>query len=112
QRLAVEELHGDVELAALLAGVEDLADVRVVQVGPDLGLAEQPPDVEGVGEEGARQHLDGDAAVEVDVASTVDQSHRAAAHGGEDFVPAEGTRELNIAAERTRDVHGFVRLDR
>ena len=39
ERLALEQLHGDEQLAAVLADLVDLADVRMVDAGRGAGLA-------------------------------------------------------------------------
>jgi hypothetical protein len=43
ERLALEQLHGDEQLAVLLADVVELADVRVVDAGSRPRLALEAP---------------------------------------------------------------------
>src|SRR4029453_18612716 len=75
ERLAVEELHGDVVGALVLAAVEDSDHVRVVQAGRGLGLAPEALHELLVVGEAPVEHLDGDLASQVGVLGAVDVRH-------------------------------------
>ena len=76
---ALEELHGHVDEAVLLAEVEDGDDVRVVELGGRLGLALEAAAEVGLGGEGRGDRLDRDEAVQERVLGLVDLAHRALA---------------------------------
>ena len=90
QGLALDVLHDDVggraQGGAVLAGVVDRDDGRVVQRGRGLRLAPEA-DLEGrVAGQVAAQHLDGDLAAEPQVATAVHLGHAAAAEDPADLV--------------------------
>ena len=90
RRSALDVLHDDVRGraggGAVLAGVVDRDDGRVVQRRGGLRLAPEP-DLEGrVAGEIAAQHLDGDLAAEPQVAAAVHLGHAAAAEDSADLV--------------------------
>ena len=62
--VALEQLHGHVDLALLLAEVVDGDDVRMVEAGGGLRLALEALAQLVVGADGGRHRLDGDVAVE------------------------------------------------
>src|SRR5439155_294416 len=64
QTLALDPLHHDEEDALLLAEVEDLADVRVVDLGGELGLGEEHLLELVVVRERREHRLDGDQLLE------------------------------------------------
>ena len=62
ERLALDERHDVVEEAVGLARVEQREDVRMLQIGGELDLGEEPLGAEHRGELGV-QHLERDVAV-------------------------------------------------
>ena len=86
QRLPVDVLHGDERLAVDLANFVDLANVRVVEGGGGLGLAQEAMLGGGVGFEVFGKELQGDVALEHRVASEVHLTHAAGADLANDLV--------------------------
>ena len=82
--------HRDEQIAVDLAGLVDGHDVRVVEPGRELRLADEPAPERRVGRELRGQHLDRDAACEARVFGQVDDAHPAPAQLGLDAIPAEG----------------------
>ena len=78
ERFAGDERHHVVEQAVGLARVEQSQDVRVLQVGGDLDLGQEPLAADHGGELGV-QHLDGDLAAVPQVLGEVDDGHAALA---------------------------------
>ena len=74
---ALQQLHGHVDLAVLLAVVVDGDDVRVVQAGRGLGLALEALAQRVVGAELGGDRLDRHEAVQDRVVGLVDLAHRA-----------------------------------
>jgi hypothetical protein len=115
QRLPLEQLHHDEEVAALEADVVHLHDVRMLQLRDRPRLEEQPLDHLGVVRH-RRQQLHRDVAVEADVLRLVDGAHRAAADQLDDlaaarFHPDGRSRALSARpAERGRDADARVLL--
>ena len=78
ERLAFDQLHGEERPVAEPADVVDRHDAGMLQLAADLGLFDEPPgDVGAVGEF-LEQHLDGQVAAEVDVATAQHGPHAAA----------------------------------
>ena len=96
----------------MAADVVDGADVRIVQRGNRARFLLEALPRFRIGGERAGEHLDGDRAIEPDVARAVDLAHAARADGAEDFVRtearADGQRHRR-APERARLPH-FSRL--
>ena len=101
---AGDELHGDEQLAAGLAGAEgadvvDRDDVGVGEPGQGPGLAQQ---AEAVGRAGPEaQQLERDLAVELGVVGGVDHAHAAAAE----------LREHDVAADHAAAGQRLVAVD-
>ena len=88
--LALDERHGEPELAGGLARVVDGQDVRVLQPGGEADLALEALGAERVGQLGV-QHLERDGAVVPDVVREIDRRHAAAAELALDRVVAGET---------------------
>ena len=87
ERLAVEELHDHVPLAAReLAEIEHLDDVLGADVSRRLGLALEPLARRRVVRDARVQHLDGHAMANADVLAFVDRTHTALAEQPDDPV--------------------------
>ena len=78
QRLALDEWHGEPELAGGLARVVDREDVRVLEPGGELDLALEPVGPQRGGELGEK-HLQGHRPVVLQVLGQVDRGHPAPA---------------------------------
>ena len=103
QRLAVEVLHGDPVGVVVLAEIEDLGDVRVVDAGRDPRLVEEHVDELIVLDQVRVDALDRDhlreAAGAVDPPQ-VQLGHAAPAELGEELVAAEAHRVIGPAGQR------------
>src|SRR5581483_7601646 len=77
-RRAFDELHGEVILTAVLAAIDDLDDVRVVEADHGLGLALEARDEVAVAGEVDGQRLDRHPAVERGLVALVNDAHAAA----------------------------------
>ena len=109
---AVDELHGDEDLAAREhADVVDGDDIGVGEAGHRLGLAQESGGAGGFAVAGsaAVDELDGDLAVELGVVGGVDDAHAAGAEALEDDVASEqfAAREL-VGADRAVGLLGRV----
>jgi hypothetical protein len=89
QRLTFQELEDEVVDAVLVTNVVQRADVGMVQVGNDSGLALKALAPFGVGGEFRRRHLDGHGPVQARVPGAVDLPHASRTEGSEDFVGSE-----------------------
>ena len=76
QRLALDEGHDVEEVAVGLARVEQRKDVRVLQIGGELDLGEEPLGPDDGGQLGP-EHLEGDPAVVAEVLGQIDGGHPA-----------------------------------
>ena len=76
----------------MLADVEDLDDVGVLELGDGLGLGQEAGGGLGAGVRAGQDHLQGDDAVEPDLAGLVDDAHAAAAQLAHDLVAGDGDR--------------------
>jgi hypothetical protein len=85
---AVDELHGDVDLAAEGADLVDADDVGVRQPGHGLGLAQEAGAGQVLAGLGVEQ-LDGDLAVELLVVGGIDDAGAAAAELAQDGEAAD-----------------------
>ena len=91
QRLQVDPVHarhGDVEQVALLAGVVDRDDARVVERGGELRLAQESLAEVGLAE-GRREQLKGGRPPQPDVLGAVDDARRALAERLDDAIAPE-----------------------
>ena len=70
----------------MLVDVEDLDDVRVLELGDGLGLGEEAGGGLGAGVGTGQDHLEGDGAVEPGLAGLVDDAHAAAAQFAHDLI--------------------------
>ena len=85
----LQQLHGDVQMSLLFAEVVDGDDVRVVEAGGRLRLAQEAPPKVVVGADPRAHGLDGDVAAQDRVVGAVDVAHRSLADLGDDLVLAE-----------------------
>ena len=79
QRATLDVLHDDVRSVVVLADVEDLDDVRVIQPSSQPSLAREALPHLVVTGEVVGQELDRDLAVELQVAGAIDGGHAAMA---------------------------------
>ncbi len=101
QRFAVEQLHGDEQVALVLADLVDLADVGVVHAGGGAGLAPEAAPRRVV--VAARDHLQRDRPFEPLVARRIDDAHAALAQLVRDRVVSDARgRVARGAARRVR----------
>src|SRR5262249_13668080 len=91
EALALDELHGEVAPAVVLADLVDRHDMRVVETGDGLGLVAEASEVVVAGPGPCAEHLQRDEAVEGALAGLVDDAHAAAAEDAVDLVVAEVT---------------------
>ena len=87
--LALEELHGHVELVVGLAEVEHRDDVRVVQLGGGASLPEEPFLVLVVRAQGRGNRFDRDGSTKDRILGTPDDSHRPGAEVADPFILAK-----------------------
>src|SRR5262249_6070615 len=85
----LDALHGDVVLTLLLAWLDDLDDVRVVEEDQGLRLALEAGDEVAVAGHVHGERLDRDPAVEGGLVALVDDAHAAAGDLGLDLELAE-----------------------
>ena len=85
--------HRDVEDPVGLAGVEDRDDVRVVEAGCELGLAQEPLAESSVVGELGREQLERRASLEADLLGQVDDAHPAPADQPLDPVARKGAAD-------------------
>lgn len=104
---ALDELHHVVVQTVLLADAEDRDDVRVVQPGGGLSLADEPLRVRRVVQQLRRQHLDRDAPTERDLFRLVHDAHPAVPDLAEDAVVAQLSQGRRLRLRRRR-VHAFA----
>jgi hypothetical protein len=76
-------------LTRVLADLVDRHDPGVIEVGCRLGLGVEPLDVAVVGELTGDDHLEGDGAIEADLAGVEDHAHAAPGDLADDLVVAE-----------------------
>jgi hypothetical protein len=96
EALAVDQLHGVVEVLAVLADVEDRHDVRVVHPRRCLGLALEADLCRVVARTGRGQHLESDAPAEGLLLGLVDDAHAAPADLAQDAVVAHLLQALAV----------------
>ena len=102
ERAAVAELQGKVRLAAHLADLMQLHDVRVLQArhGFRLDLEAQP--FGGAGVLDGANHLQGCEAIGLELARPVDDAHAAVAEHAEDLVAGDFRIFLALARRQAR----------
>jgi hypothetical protein len=89
ERLAIDELHRDVERAVVLVETVDRGDIGVAQRREQLRFALQARESVGVAGEPGRQRFDRDVAAELRVGRAVHFAHAAGAEQALDLVDAE-----------------------
>jgi len=89
QRAARDELHGEVVLAFVAADFVDVNDVRMIEPGGGLGFAAEAGDFLRTGKAPGVNQLEGDDAVETELAGAIYLAHAAVAKEFEEFVVAE-----------------------
>ncbi len=97
-------------------------DGRMAQAGGGAGFRVESDDVQLAGQDPSADHLDGDEAIEADLAGPVDDPHAAAVDFLEEFVVAEipdgagGVREIGREAlrgcHRRGGIGGWGEVDR
>ncbi len=88
QRLAIEELHDDVEIAVLgTVEIGDLTDVRVVEVRGQTCLSAESPERLGVSRDVDMHHFDGHMLAQREMFGTVNFAHGAPADDIHDSIP-------------------------
>ncbi len=96
ERLAVEQLHGEIELSPVLIEAVDRADVRMVQRRGGARLAAETFDRFIARRIAGRQHLQCDLAPQLRVLGAVHNPHSASAQLVEDLVVPEGLTNQRI----------------
>ena len=86
--------HGDVEQPAVLAGLEDRDDARMVDAGRDPRLAQEPPAEGVVGGKLGREHFERDLAAQAQLHRPVDLAHAPAPQTGLD--PVAGDLDVGV----------------
>ncbi len=94
--LPLNELHGEVMDALVLADAEDRHDVGVMQPGRRLGLPPEPLQVIGVGQALEREDLQGHVPAQRLLDRLVDDPHAAAGHLAKDAVLAQLPRRVAV----------------
>ena len=89
ERVAFEELDGDVRDPVAIADVVNREDVGVRQGGDGAGLAIEPLAHRRVGERAGRHCFDRNVAAQTRVARAIHLAHSAAADGLDDLVGTE-----------------------
>ena len=103
--LALEQLHRDEELAAVLSNLVDLADVGMVHARRGAGLAPEPAPRRLVA--ARRGHrLQRDRTLEPLVARGIDDTHASLAELGPDRVVADAVRQRRARSIVTRAADG------
>src|SRR5690349_16886625 len=72
---AFDKVHGEIELAVLLAHFMDSDDIWMIQAGGHLRLPAKAFDECGMGKMAAGKHFDCDQAVEANLSRAVNDSH-------------------------------------
>ena len=114
ERVARDVLHHQEERAVVLAYLEDLADVRMIDGSHRHRFAAQALARGGVGGRLRRQQLDCDLTIEGRVVGTVDLAHAARSDRRENLVAAEA-RARGERQKRQRSnssANGVVRRGR
>jgi len=99
ERLALDELHHQVELIPFGADVVDRDHVGVLEAGGDARLAlEARQDLFAIVAGGHRRddRLDGDRAVELRIDGAIDGAHRSTAKLADDTVPTDRRGDLGL----------------
>ena len=102
ERAAFDQFQGEERLAVVLADLEDLDDVRVLQLGGGRRLGPEPGELVGPGVAGPEDHLEGDEAVQRLLPRLVDDAHAAATELGQDLVARRGEVDRGLAGRTVR----------
>ena len=78
QATTLDELQGEVRKPGVLADLVDLDDARVLELGDRPGLGPEPRELIGRGVGSGEDHLEGDIAVEAELAGLVNDAHATA----------------------------------
>ncbi len=119
QAAPIEELQREIGQAVVLADLEDLDDVRVVDGGDGAGLGLEAGQVAGSRAGAGEDHLERDQAVEPGLPRLVDDPHAALAQHPQDLVagdprqgdiasPGRSGGPLRIRRRHARRVHEAV----
>ena len=106
QAAPLDELHGEVRPALVVAHVVDLDDVRVPQARHRLRFALEPRPLVRPGVGAGEQHLEGDEAVEPQVPGLVDDAHAPAAEQGLHLIAGDPRQVGARCRARRRDCPG------
>ena len=90
QAAAIHELHAEERPIFVLAHLIDRHDVRVIQVGRELGLAEESLSLRRGRHRPGQDHLQGDEPFQPLVAGLVNDTHATARELLEQFIVADG----------------------
>ena len=93
---AVDELHGEEMLPALLADGEAADDIGMIKPGADARLADETRNDIGIARQVRRQQLEGHLAVEADLPGVVDHAHPALAQFLDDLEIAQRHRPRRL----------------
>ncbi len=109
QRVAVDERHDVVEEPVRFTRIKQRQDVRGLQLGRDLDLAQEALPADGLGQLGA-QHLDRHPPIVLQVLGQVHRGHAARPELALDVVAVgEGGGDLGKVAQRVALVWGWCR---
>ena len=92
---ALEQLQRDVRQSVGFADVVNLNDMGVAELGDRFGFCRESLEELGFRLAAATNHLEGDQAIEAQIARLVDDTHPAVAQAIEDFV-AGNDREIGL----------------
>ena len=111
QRRPIDELHGEVWPAIVLADFMHRDDVRMREPGGGFGLGAEPPAICLSSQIAAQHHLERDDAIETDLPRAIHDTHAAASDLGLYFVVAErrqwrAARRCGTELLRTGDFAG------
>ena len=96
ERAAVDELHAEVGLAVGLTDFVKRNDVRMLKARDELGFGLKAGDIGRRSDRAAENHLEGDDAIETNLAGFVNHAHAAAAELFEQLVVAEDGGEILV----------------
>jgi len=98
ERAALDELHAEILLPAVLADFVERHDVRMIQASGGLGFGVKASHLRIAGQQSGANHLHGDDAVEADLAGAIDDAHAAGSKFLQQFVVAEVAEAAELAA--------------
>ena len=107
QTAAAAKFQREERLALVLADLEDLHDVRMLQAGDGLGLTAEAGQLALVGIAAGQNHFQGDDAVGLDLPGPVDNAHSAASEDAQDLVAGDGRQHaFCVRGQRCRFRNG------